>query len=105
MTKARTSTMAASSASRSPGSRCRLRMYYVRALRSEVLAADRRLPHLEDPRFVVRGPLPVVVDELDGLSVGAPGAGATSGSVEPRFDSFTLSAPASGVRTQSTNAF
>ena len=39
------------------------------------------------------------------MSVGAPGAGATPASVEPRLLSFTLSAPASGVSTQSTNAW
>src|SRR5687768_4477415 len=42
---------------------------------------------------------------LTEVSVGAPGAGGTSLRTETRLLSFTLSSPASFVRTQSTNAF
>src|SRR6266540_1701086 len=64
-----TRAMTASSASRRPGSRCKLRTTTggLRPPRTPraALETHRLLPHLDDPVLVVRGPLAVVVHELD----------------------------------------
>src|SRR5581483_5837741 len=57
-----TSTTTASSASRTPGSRRKLRIVVTRPLGS--LDAHRGLPQLQDAVLVVGGPLAVVVHEL-----------------------------------------
>src|SRR5437870_7925889 len=67
--KSATSPMTASSASKTPGSRCKLRTTTggLRPPRTPRpgLEAHRGLPLLQEPRLVVGGPLAVVVHELD----------------------------------------
>src|SRR5512133_2566114 len=59
--KIATRRMTASSASRTPGSRCKLRIFVTR---SRALETHRGLPELDDALLVVGRPLAVVVHEL-----------------------------------------